>query len=109
MGVPVLTLPGDRLPSRQTLGFLTELGLTDLAAASPDDYVARAKALAADGPWLAELRHVMRPRMAASALCDGPRFTRALETAFREMWRRHCEGQKPGAFDVPAAPAGRAE
>jgi predicted O-linked N-acetylglucosamine transferase (SPINDLY family) len=28
--------------------------------------------------------------MAASPLCDGPRFARDLEAAYRMMWRRWC-------------------
>ncbi len=36
----------------------------------------------------------LRPRMAA-ALCDGPRFTRGLETTYRTLWRRWCEGRRP--------------
>ena len=56
MGVPVVTWPQDRIASRQTFAFLTELDLTDLAAASGDDYVRIAAALAADPARRAELR-----------------------------------------------------
>jgi len=99
MGVPVLTLPGDRPASRQTLGFLQSLGLDDLVAASPDDYVAKAAQWAGDADRLAELRRTLRPRMAAAPLCDGPLFTRALEAALREMWRRCCGGEAPETFE----------
>lgn len=98
MGVPVLTLPGARPASRQTLGFLHSLGLEEWAAASPADYVEKAKRFAADADNLAKLRVSLRSRMASSPLCDGPRFTAALEAAFREMWRRACDGERPGPF-----------
>jgi predicted O-linked N-acetylglucosamine transferase (SPINDLY family) len=91
MGVPVVTLPHAGAPSRQTLGFLSVLGLTEWAAASPADYVRIGAALAADGERLAQLRGTLRRRMAASALCDGAAFTRNLETAYRDMWRRWCK------------------
>jgi predicted O-linked N-acetylglucosamine transferase (SPINDLY family) len=39
---------------------------------------------------LAAYREKMRPVMAASPVCDGRQFTRHLEKAFREMWRRFC-------------------
>ncbi len=105
MGVPVVTLPGERPVSRQTLGFLQVLGLEELAADSPQDYVRIATDLAADPQRRAELRRTLRPRMAASPLCDPARFTPALEAAFRQMWRRWCAGEPAAAFDVPASAA----
>lgn len=95
MGVPVVTLPQARPVSRQTLGFLTTIGLGGLAAATPDDYVAIAASLAADPARLADLRAGLRDRMRASPLCDAPRFTRDLEAAYRRMWRRWCSGETP--------------
>jgi len=100
MGAPVVTLAQDRVASRQTLGFLTELGLEDLAATSEDQYVAIAKALAADPARRAELRRSLRPRMAASPLTDAQAFTPGLEQAYRQMWRRWCEGQAPEALTL---------
>jgi len=100
MGAPVVTLPGDLPASRQTLGFLKHAGLEDLAATSPTDYVARAASLAGDPQRLASLRHALRPRLAASPMCDGPLFTGALESVFREMWRRFCLGRPAATFDV---------
>jgi protein O-GlcNAc transferase len=100
MGVPVVTLPGDTIPSRQTFAFLTELGLTDLAASSEDDYVRIAAELAGDPARRAELRRTLRPRMAASPLTDGAQFTPGLEDAYRQMWRRWCADETPAGFDV---------
>jgi predicted O-linked N-acetylglucosamine transferase (SPINDLY family) len=100
MGVPVLTLPGDRPASRQTAAFLDSVDLRECLASSPSDYVARATALASNPKGLAELRHALRARMAASPLCDGPRFARALEAAFHGMWRRWRSDRPPEGFDV---------
>jgi predicted O-linked N-acetylglucosamine transferase (SPINDLY family) len=102
MGVPVITLPGVILPSRQTLGFLTQMDMTELAANSPEDYVARAVALANDRDRLANLRRSLRPAFEASPICDGPKFTRTLEDAYRQMWRRHTSGEQPEAFNIVA-------
>ena len=88
MGVPVVTWPGQRPMSRQTLGFLAALGETEtLAAESADHMVALAATLAATPAHLTTLRANLRPRMAASPLCDGPRMARALEAAYRNAYR----------------------
>jgi predicted O-linked N-acetylglucosamine transferase (SPINDLY family) len=100
MGAPVVTWPQDRIASRQTFAFLTELGLTELAASSEDDYASIAAGLAADPARRAELRRTLRPRMAASPLTDGARFTPGLEAAYRQMWRRWCEGKPPEAITI---------
>ena len=103
MGVPVVTWPGERPASRQTLGFLAQLGLAgDCVAVSAEDYVARAAALAADPARLLALRRSLRPAMAASPLCDAARFTPTLEAAFEGMWRRWRNGLAAESFDAPA-------
>ncbi len=91
MGVPVVTLPEEKPASRQTLSFLTRIGLNELAAASEADYVALAAALARDPQRLAALRASLRPRMQASPVCQPALFTAAHEPLIRRMWRDWCE------------------
>jgi len=93
MGVPVITLGGDRFASRHTLSHLTAADLPGLIALDEDSYITTAASLAADIPRLEELRLGLRERMAASPLCDSPRFTRNLEAAYRAMWREWCRGK----------------
>ncbi|MEO8883448.1 MAG: tetratricopeptide repeat protein [Devosia sp.] len=93
MGVPVLTLSGDRFIARVGESLLNSAGLLEWVAADEDEYVAKAVAMASDLPRLAALRAALRPQMAASPLCDAPRFARNFETALRGMWVRWCESQ----------------
>jgi protein O-GlcNAc transferase len=90
MGAPVVTWSGDRHAARMVASILASAGLDEWIARSPDEYVAIAARLGADVPRLAEIRRGLRPLVAASALCDGPAFTRDLEAAYRAMWRRWC-------------------
>jgi len=90
MGVPVVTLAGRTAVGRSGVSLLSNLGLPELIAATPEQYLAIAAALAADMPCLARLRADLRPQMRASVLTDGAAFTADLEAAFREMWRRWC-------------------
>jgi predicted O-linked N-acetylglucosamine transferase (SPINDLY family) len=66
------------------------LGLPELIAPSPEQYVRIAAELANDLPRLANLRATLRDRMQASPLMDAPRFARNIEAAYREMWQRWC-------------------
>ena len=117
MGVPVVTLLGDRVAGRLAASFLTILGLDDLVAASPEAYVAIAARLAADRDRLAHERATLRTRLLASPLADADRYTRAVEAAYCEMWQRWCAGSASRssaalpapelAPAVPSAPAGQ--
>lgn len=93
MGVPVVTLEGKTVVGRAGVSQLTNLGLTELIARTPEEYVEIAAKLANDLPRLRELRQTLRGRMRASPLMDAPRFARNIENAYREMWRKWCEGK----------------
>jgi predicted O-linked N-acetylglucosamine transferase (SPINDLY family) len=90
MGVPLVTLVGDRFISRVGTSLVRTVGLGDLAAETVEDYVAIARRLAEDIPRLTSIRARLRQDMMASPLGDAPRFVRDLETVFRTMWRRWC-------------------
>ncbi len=72
---------------------LSAVGLDELVAATPADYVAKAAALAGDLDRLEAMRAGLRDRMAASPLCDQAGLARAVEDAYRTMWRRWCEAR----------------
>jgi predicted O-linked N-acetylglucosamine transferase (SPINDLY family) len=90
MGVPVVTLAGERHAGRVGASLLGALGLDGLVTATPRDYVTRAVDLARDPAQLAALSHGLRERMSASPICDAHGFARDLEMAFRDMWREWC-------------------
>jgi protein O-GlcNAc transferase len=88
MGVPVITLRGNRHAGRMVASVLTQIGLPDFIAESAEQYVARAVQVAQDIDGLARLRSELRDQVRNSPLCDGKKFTRNLEAAYREMWKR---------------------
>ncbi|SDH35282.1 tetratricopeptide repeat protein [Roseospirillum parvum] len=91
MGVPVLSLAGDRHAGRVGASLLEAVGLADhLLADDVDDYVARAIALGRDLERLAGWRDTLRQRFAASPLCDRARFVEHLEAAYRHIWGDWC-------------------
>lgn len=90
MATPVVTLPGKSCVSRVGASLLERVGLRELVARDPAHYRELAIGLVSDPPRLATLRRTLRDRMASSPLCDGPRFARQLEAAYRELWREFC-------------------
>ncbi len=85
MGVPVITLAGERFVGRVGASVLSALNLSELIAADEERYIAQVSELAADRRRLADIRRTLRPRLAASPLCDAPAYTRSFETALIRM------------------------
>ncbi|MEE2761432.1 MAG: hypothetical protein VYE18_08310 [Pseudomonadota bacterium] len=90
MGVPVLALAGETFMGRLTAALMGQLGLDDWVASDTDGYMEAALTLAADLQALADLRANLRER-ARTSIFDAAAFTRSLEDAGREAWRRHQE------------------
>lgn len=95
MGVPVISLAGSMHAGRVGVSLLSQVGLSDLIAESPQEYVRLATELAADTERVSALRTTLRDRMARSPLCNGEAFARKVESAYRGMWRNYC-GQRLG-------------
>lgn len=90
MGVPVLTLAGERFLSRQGVGLLMNAGLPDWIASDLDDYLARAVSHAGDLQRLASLRLGLRQQVLDSPIFDALRFAGHFEAALRGMWSIWC-------------------
>ena len=93
MGVPTVSLRGDRHAARVGASLLHVVGLGELVADTHDQFVEIAAAMAGDRAKLAEIRAGLRERMRSSALCDRDGFTRDLEAVYRQWWQRWCEAQ----------------
>jgi predicted O-linked N-acetylglucosamine transferase (SPINDLY family) len=94
MGVPLVTLQGKRCVGRFGSGILSTVGLIALVADTPEQYIKTSVTLASDPQRVAGLRATLRQRMADSPLCDTRALTRALEAAYRSMWRTWCDPQR---------------
>jgi predicted O-linked N-acetylglucosamine transferase (SPINDLY family) len=99
MGVPTVTLMGQTVVSRAGWSQLCNLGLRELAAQAPEQYVSVAVRVAGNLTRLQELRNSLRQRMEQSPLMDAPRFARHMEQAYRQMWRRWCQSRSDPAHD----------
>lgn len=95
MGVPCVTMGGSVHAHNVGVSLLNTVGLGHLVAKTEDEYVQLALQLASDITALSNLRMGLRNLMSKSPLCDGSKFIRGLESEYRNMWRRYCEGNVP--------------
>jgi protein O-GlcNAc transferase len=94
MGVPVVTLRGDRHAGRMVASVLSTIGLGDCIASDKKEYVAICQKMAGNLNGLGDLRKGLRERMKASPLCDGESFARIVENEYRIMWKKWCSGKE---------------
>jgi predicted O-linked N-acetylglucosamine transferase (SPINDLY family) len=90
MGVPVVTLAGDRHAARVGASLLTAVGHPEWIAHTADDYVAIATALAADGEKRLHLRRTLRDDLRRSPLLDHPAQARRFGDALLTCWQNHA-------------------
>ena len=82
MGVPVVTLMGERHSERVGASILTHLDVTETIARNADEFVAIAVRLARDPPFMAQTRQRLAAAVAAT---DVQTYTLALERAYEKM------------------------
>lgn len=92
MGVPVLTVHGDRYVAHMSESVLQAAHLGEWVTPDVAAYVTKAVAVASRPNELAALRKELRPRLLASSVFDAPAFARDLEAALRGMWHNYCDG-----------------
>jgi predicted O-linked N-acetylglucosamine transferase (SPINDLY family) len=90
MGVPVVSLSGRTAMGRGGGTILYSLGLPELVAGTPQQYVETAVALARDLPRLTALRSSLRERIGQSPLRDAKGLIGNIENAYRQMWKTWC-------------------
>ncbi|KAK2987394.1 hypothetical protein RJ640_020591 [Escallonia rubra] len=95
MGVPCVTMGGSIHAHNVGVSLLKTVGLGHLVAKTEDEYVQLATQLASDVTALSNLRMDLRDLMSKSPLCDGSKFIVGLESTYRNMWHRYCEGDVP--------------
>jgi protein O-GlcNAc transferase len=90
MGVPVISLAGDRFVSRCSAATLQAAGLGVWIADDVESYVSRAVVLATDIDRLAAIRMRVRQAVTQSRVCDADRYARNMGRIYRAIWRRWC-------------------
>ena len=90
MGVPVISKLGRSACSRAGGAIVKAVGLDDWVAEDDDGYVAIARKFAGLPLELCALRAELPARVAGSEAGNNERYTRRVEDAYRQFWRRYC-------------------
>ena len=85
MGVPVISLYGDRHGTRFGLSFLSNIGMSELATDNIATYIGLAAGFAADKNLLKVLHGSLRSMVQKSPLMDGAGYCRDVERMYREF------------------------
>lgn len=88
MGVPCLTLSGDRWASRQGHSILHFCELDEFIAGTPEEYLNTAIALAGDYDRLNEIRRTLRQKLSKNLFSGSFYSAREMERALRRMYDR---------------------
>ena len=91
MGVPVVTLAGDRHASRVGVSLLTAAGHPEWIARNSSDYVRIATGLASDPARLQAIRTALRGELQHSTLLDHAGQAARFGAALRSSWRTWCK------------------
>jgi protein O-GlcNAc transferase len=94
MGVPFVTLRGDRFLSHNGEAIAINLGQADWIANDTQQYVERAVEMTSALDRLSALRARLRGQLLSSPLVDASRFARNFEDALSGMLAREAERQK---------------
>jgi protein O-GlcNAc transferase len=97
MGVPVVSLRGDRHVSRVGASLLGAVGHPEWIARDPEDYVRVAAALASDPGRLAGIRSSLRGDLERSTLLDHPGQAERFGRALRDCWEKSCARRQAAA------------
>jgi predicted O-linked N-acetylglucosamine transferase (SPINDLY family) len=90
MGVPVVSLIGDRHAARVGLSLLTAIGHAEWATETKELYIESAIALAKDRNLRTQLRTSLRAEFSQSILCDHLGQATRFEEGIRQIWIDWC-------------------
>ena len=97
VGVPVLAKLGNSNASRAAGAILCSVGLNEWVVETEAQYIDLALKYASQPDYLARLRAGLPAMLEASASGNTKNYTRAVEQAYRTIWREYCARRQQGA------------
>jgi protein O-GlcNAc transferase len=106
-GVPVIAVQGNHFASRVSASLLTAIGLPELITETLEEYEALAVKLGSNPNDLKAIRKKLSKHRQTKPLFDTPRFTRDLESVYKQFWKIFILGEKPRQIAVEELRADR--
>jgi predicted O-linked N-acetylglucosamine transferase (SPINDLY family) len=106
-GVPVVTRSGEAFAARMAGSLLHAIGMPELIANTPEEYVALAVRLGSEPEFLASTKAKLAANRATKPLFDTDRFRRHIEAAYIAMWERAQRGEGPADITVAVVSSAR--
>ncbi|QWE08769.1 tetratricopeptide repeat protein [Polynucleobacter ibericus] len=94
-GLPVLTLVGKSFAARVAASLLNAVGLPDMVVETQEEYEVLALDLATHPEKLQEIKARLKGNLLTAPLFDTPLFTKNLENAYIEIYKRHQKAIPP--------------
>ena len=92
MGVPVISRYGRRHGTRFGYSLLMNVGLEELTAATEEEYIEKAVALASDTELLAALHRQIPQMFRQSPVMDVAGYMRDIQSAYERIWQEWLSG-----------------
>ncbi len=99
-GLPVITYAGDVISSRLAASLLNALEMPELITYDFKAYEALAFHYATNHDERIRMREKLKAKRYTAPLFDTPRTTKNLESAYKMIWQRYCDGLSPSNMQV---------
>lgn len=94
-GLPVLTLMGESFAARMAASLLNAIEMPELITHTQEEYEAKAIELARNPALLGQIKQKLARNRLTTPLFDTPLFTRHIEAAYKEMYKRYHDDLPP--------------
>jgi predicted O-linked N-acetylglucosamine transferase (SPINDLY family) len=99
-GLPVITKLGKGFPARVAGSLLTALEIPELITATEEEYEALALSLATNSEKLSLIKKKLIGKRTSAPLFDTEAYTRDLEKAYTQVYKRYVDGLPPKEFKI---------
>ncbi|UUE56204.1 O-linked N-acetylglucosamine transferase family protein [Pectobacterium aroidearum] len=100
MGVPTLTLAGDKLATLQGAANLSQVGLNEFIASSQTDYISKAISWSNNLDELNQIRHGLRNKIGRDIDAEGVTPATYFEQTLRAVWKAWCAGEQTKSYSI---------
>ncbi|RUR73464.1 hypothetical protein PCC6912_56350 [Chlorogloeopsis fritschii PCC 6912] len=92
MGIPLVTRVGEQFAARNSYTMMVNAGITEGIAWTDEEYIEWGVRLGKDAALREQITWKLRQSRQTAPLWNGKQFTREMEKAYEQMWKRYLDG-----------------